>query len=404
MTLENAPSRLQSLEKTSFGMLQPHILHVNLTYPLIRPSPYTTPSLPPSLASHKMRLRELYKVETLDTRFTPKEPGPLPKAQKSQWNTPEYYLYYLVFLTIPVLMFKSVYDVSQPSHPTYKQYEYLLEPGWIPGRKVDNSDAQYRGFRENLPVMAVILVLHPLLRRVWERFSGNGGDGQASANGGIKGEAQPEQRAEARMKSRTRFDLAFAAIFLLALHGISALKVLAILSINYKIATGLPRQHVTLAIWVFNVGILFANELCRGYPLAGVASLILPSTTTNADPKAEVEMGWGAWLDTYGGLLPRWEVLFNITVLKMIAFNFDYLWSLDRRASSPIEVCHSTPSMLSLSNNRCFTLLTRSRRKTSHQRNTPKKTESATAPRPAPSPTPTTSLTPSTALSTSSVR
>lgn len=303
-----------------------------------------------------MRLQDLYKVETLDLRFKPANPGPLAKAQPSKWKTPEYYVYYLFFLTIPFLMFKSVYDVSQPGHPAYRHYEHLLEPGWIPGRKVDNSDAQYRGFRENLPVMAVILVLHPVLRRAWERFSGDGSGGREVANGTLKAGPATEQNADARMKSRIRFDLAFAAIFILALHGISAFKVLLILTINYKIVTALPRQYVTIATWVFNVGILFANELCRGYPLAGIATFILPSTTTNADPKAGTEVGWGAWLDSYGGLLPRWEVLFNITVLKMIAFNFDYLWSLDRRASSPIEVRLSATSPK--------TMLTRSRRKT----------------------------------------
>jgi len=31
-------------------------------------------------------------------------------------------------------------------------------------------------------------------------------------------------------------------------------------------------------------------------------------------------------------------VLFNICVLRLISFNFDYYWSFDRRATSPIEV------------------------------------------------------------------
>jgi hypothetical protein len=116
-------------------------------------------------------LSRLYRAETLDTRFAPKTAQRLPDAQPSKWNTPEYYLYYLCFLTIPFLMVKSVYDVSGPWHASYKQYEHLLEPGWIPGRKVDNSDAQYRGFRENIPYMAMVVVLHPILRRVYERFT-----------------------------------------------------------------------------------------------------------------------------------------------------------------------------------------------------------------------------------------
>ena len=106
-------------------------------------------------------LGRLYKAETLDTRFASKTGQRLPDARPSKWNTPEYYFYYLCFLIIPFFMGKSVYDVSGPGHSSYKHYEGLLEPGWIPGRKVDNSDAQYRGFRENIPYMALVLVLHP---------------------------------------------------------------------------------------------------------------------------------------------------------------------------------------------------------------------------------------------------
>jgi len=114
-------------------------------------------------------ISRLYAVETLDTRFGSTTGGkPLPTAQPPKWRTPEYYFYYFIFLTIPVLMVKSVYDVSGPWHPSYKKYEDLLEPGWIPGRKVDNSDAQYRGFRDNIPYMALVVVLHPLLRKGYE--------------------------------------------------------------------------------------------------------------------------------------------------------------------------------------------------------------------------------------------
>lgn len=113
----------------------------------------------------------LYKAETLDTRFASKTGQRLPDARPSKWNTPEYYFYYLCFLTIPFLMVKSVYDVSGPWHPSYKRYEGLLEPGWIPGRQVDNSDAQYRSFRDNIPYMALVVILHPILRKAYEAFN-----------------------------------------------------------------------------------------------------------------------------------------------------------------------------------------------------------------------------------------
>ena len=150
--------------------------------------------------------------------------------------------------------------------------------------------------------------------------------------------------SDSRLSSRITFDLGFAAVFLIALHGVSAFKILLILSINYQIATALPKQYAGAATWVFNVGILFANELSNGYRFADMASYILPPQTTSAGIAS-----WGAWLDSYGGLLPRWEVLFNITVLRLISFNFDYLWSLDRRAGSPVEVIlHSPTSFTSL--------------------------------------------------------
>jgi hypothetical protein len=84
---------------------------------------------------------QLYSLDTLDTRFVvpsnapPKEAlrdaeldpaGSLPvqngkgrskdtgdTTQPSQWNTLEFYFYYLVFLVAIPLMFKAVLDVSK---------------------------------------------------------------------------------------------------------------------------------------------------------------------------------------------------------------------------------------------------------------------------------------------------
>lgn len=112
-----------------------------------------------------------------------------------------------------------------------------------------------------------------------------------------------------------------------------------ILYINYQIATAMPRQYVPAATWIFNIAILFANELCNGYRFSDIVSLLLPPQTAAAGGTPE---NWGHWLDSYGGLIPRWEILFNICVLRLISFNFDYYWSLDRRAVSPVEVSSST--------------------------------------------------------------
>ncbi|AEO65954.1 uncharacterized protein THITE_2077439 [Thermothielavioides terrestris NRRL 8126] len=301
-------------------------------------------------------LASVYDLDTLDTRFT--TPSSVPyraaiekrehdarpdrRAEPSKWATPEFYFYYLVFLTVVPYMFWIAYDVSRPSDPRYGKFAHLLSDGWIPGRKIDVSDAQYHTFRVNLPYMALLLIFHPLLRRVW-----NAVVYPASQEARTARTANSPDAAEARLRQRASFDYAFALLYLVVLHGFSAVKILLILAVNYKLATGLPRKYIPAVTWVFNVCILFANELCEGYKFRDVALLLTgrPAVDLMIDPPALVKLG--DWLDSYGGLMSRWEILFNITVLRLISFNLDYYWSLDRRSSSPIEKKQLDPANLS---------------------------------------------------------
>jgi len=146
--------------------------------------------------------------------------------------------------------------------------------------------------------------------------------------------------ADARLEQRASFDYAFAFIFLAALHGVSALKVLLILRINYQIGTTLPRRWVPSATWIFNIGTLFANELCRGYRLRDLALLLSPSQPLSTSASDGFFVAWASTLDGWGGIMPRWEILFNITILRLVSFNMDLYWSRGSRSSSPIEVCH----------------------------------------------------------------
>ncbi|RAL16247.1 putative glycerol:H+ symporter (Gup1) [Aspergillus homomorphus CBS 101889] len=304
--------------------------------------------------------RRLYSLDTLDTRFTASAITPAKlaaadarpsakdarsaaiarNASPSKWNTFEFYIYYVIFLTVVPLMFTTVIGVSQESHPTYATYSHLLEDGWIPGRKVDNSDSQYSGFRENVPYLLILLVGHPLLRRVYNRYVG----GESPDLAFVK--ASPAVAAgEARLKQRVNFDYYFAFVFIVALHGVSALKVLAILYINYRICKSLPRDYIPAATWTFNIMTLFANELCAGYPLERLATLLVPAF--DAAKQVPELVLWARSLDEFGGIIPRWEILFNITVLRLISFNMDYYWSLDYPASSPIEKKQLDPAALS---------------------------------------------------------
>lgn len=206
---------------------------------------------------------------------------------------------------------------SIASDPRYHKYEGFLSDGWIPGRKVDVSDAQYHTFRENLPYIGALLVVHPLLRRLWNAVYPV--SGPRSSLGG-----------QGRLEQRASFDYAFALIFLVALHGVSALKVLLILHLNFHIAKKLPRRYMPAATWAFNIATLFANELCQGYRLRPLAGHFAPADSALVQ--------WGAWLDGYGGLMSRWEVLFNFSVLRLISFNMDYYWSIDKPNANSLEV------------------------------------------------------------------
>ncbi|KAJ6160969.1 Glycerol uptake protein 1 [Penicillium chermesinum] len=297
-------------------------------------------------------LRRLYSLDTLDTRFTSTpttsaanaaDTQPLSakdaranavaqKANAPLWRTPEFFIYYLFFITLVPLMFKTVVDASKgmchrekigghlvykdrllmkaldetESHPIYPKYSHLLSPGWIPGRLVDNSDAQYASFRDNIPALLSLLVLHPLLRRVYQSFTTRASHEAKSPN-------RPSAFARnSQLEQRMSFDFFFGLIFLTALHGISALKVIFILVVNYRIGKNLPRSYVPTVTWIFNITILFANELCEGYRFERIALLLTPGSSS--------------------------VVLFKITILRLISFNMDYHWSLEYPSSSPIEV------------------------------------------------------------------
>ena len=205
-----------------------------------------------------------------------------------------------------------------------------------------------------MPYLALLLTFHPILRRLYDAFrpvpsrsnspKPNGSSYISVADG------------DARLEQRASFDFGFAFIFLTALHGFSAIKIVIILYINHCIATQLPRKYIPAATWIFNICTLFANELSGGYKFEKMAHFISPLDGVGLDSSSALH-SWGAWLDSYGGIMSRWEIQFNLTVLRLISFNLDYYWSLDRRGGGAIEVSHhvwhrlESPLMLTRRNN-----------------------------------------------------
>lgn len=182
--------------------------------------------------------------------------------------------------------------------------------------------------------MFLVVLLHPLLRKAFNAIFQSKKQISGPSNG--NGPKSQHVLAETRLTQRVQFDLYFGLVMLCGLHGFSALKVLLILYTNFCLATRMPKIYVPAATWIFNIGILFANELGKGYPFASIASLISP--WSEASTTKGSKNNWGSVLDSYGGLDPRWEILFNIKILRLISFNLDFCWSATRGGSSAIEV------------------------------------------------------------------
>ncbi|KAG0634392.1 glycerol:H+ symporter [Tuber brumale] len=286
-------------------------------------------------------VRSIFSLDTLDSRLTantprssspPKNPttpslagtarnGESSRSQKlrkesspSKWNTPEFWLYIIGVGIAVILMFKTTYDISKESHPNYPIFEPLLSPGWIPGRKVDNSDQQYASFRDNMPILVGVLAGHFLLRRGFDVLSS-----RLFPTPPLNSSYRPSHN----INRRKCFDLLFAVIFLTALHSLSIIKILVILTANWLISFFHPSSiFVPILTWGFNIGVLFANEYFEGYHFR----LILPWLIAGEGA------GVGYAMDHFlgGGLLPRWEISFNITVLRLISYNMDHYWAAKR--------------------------------------------------------------------------
>ncbi|KAH9808610.1 MBOAT, membrane-bound O-acyltransferase family-domain-containing protein [Melampsora americana] len=113
-----------------------------------------------------------------------------------------------------------------------------------------------------------------------------------------------------------------AALILIALHGTSVFKILIIVTINYHLARRAPSP----LIWVFNVGVLFANDYWDGYRYRHFLPFL-------------------SFLDQgkYRRLIPRWQIGFNISMLRLISYSFDYQWAAAAKAKAAITPKDTTP-------------------------------------------------------------
>ncbi|KAG0705833.1 MBOAT, membrane-bound O-acyltransferase family-domain-containing protein [Suillus ampliporus] len=254
---------------------------------------------------------------TFDLDYTPPKPGgitsltvDIPTSSRIQneprppprWKTPEFVFYYVAALFVIPLMAWVPIHLSSPLHPNYPYYHHRLSAGWMFGREVDNSDTQYRSFRNNIPSLSFLVLIFIALKYIYTRFALR----SASSIPPDKFYLIP-------------FFLIFSALYLTGLHGTSIFKIIIILTVNYWIAkTSRGSRMGPLLTWIFNGLILFANEIYGGYRYASL------------HPSLEV-------LDAFQGIYPRWHISFNITMLRLVSFNMDYYWACNSRGGENLS-------------------------------------------------------------------
>ncbi|XP_009610130.1 membrane-bound O-acyltransferase gup1 isoform X2 [Nicotiana tomentosiformis] len=159
---------------------------------------------------------------------------------------------------------------------------YGLRPGWISDRLNDVSDAQWRNFRGNLPILTLVFGIFALVATVSRSY-------------GLKA------------KGMSIVWLLLSMAYLSYLHGACIVYILSIASANYLLVKVCGRTKYAFLLWIFNLTFLICNRVYGGYPF----SLLGPK--------------W-AYLDNYRGTF-RWHICFNFVVLRMISFGYDYHWA-----------------------------------------------------------------------------
>ncbi|KOG96131.1 Glycerol uptake protein 2 [Saccharomyces pastorianus] len=200
----------------------------------------------------------------------------------SLWNTWEFRLYYLAFLIVLPWMLKAALATSSDSNPNYYKYSGLLSRGWLLGRKVDNSDSQYRFFRSKFFPLSVLILLQTALKKLFIKFS---------------------------KSSKIYFDFACGLVFICLFYGINSIKFFTHAFIFFTLAHSLKRKRslATLAIWSYGVFTLFINQKVRNFPFSNIATILNPMDH---------------W---YKGIIPRWDFFFNFTLLRLLSYSMDFL-------------------------------------------------------------------------------
>ncbi len=151
------------------------------------------------------------------------------------------------------------------------------------GRRIDNSDSQYSGFRSNLTFLVPAMIIYLILSHVLGRISTN---------------------------ARSVFSITVSICAMLYMYGISTVKVFLVMSLNYMVTKTFPRSIFTrIFVWIFGLVVLYIGHEHSGLKFDSIHSNL-------------------SFLDAYDKTVMRWWVTFNFSVLRMISFTMDNYWCL----------------------------------------------------------------------------
>lgn len=204
-----------------------------------------------------------------------------------------------------------------------------LRSGWLFGRSMDLSDIQWRNFRGAFPAliaaMGCFVAVSHLVRRhqpsaglspvksrsVDTTATGRSGTSPAKSWVADTLAASLASRVLRGRLGRPAVYLAFSTLFLGYLHGVTAIFPVALAALNFFCAHRVAGLRFGAApIWGICIGALLAARIWDGFAFSSVSR-------------------WLGFLDEYRGAV-KWEICFNLSLLRMLSFGLDLHWRQQR--------------------------------------------------------------------------
>ncbi|XP_031473930.1 membrane-bound O-acyltransferase gup1 isoform X1 [Nymphaea colorata] len=159
-----------------------------------------------------------------------------------------------------------------------------LREGWMGHRLNDLSDSQWRNFRENLAILTIVFGVFTLLAYLLRK------------------------KLHLKWRGMSIVWLLLSLSYISYLHGACVIFILAIATLNFLLVKiFLKSVYFSFVIWSFNILVLLCNRVYEGYSFSWFGEGL-------------------AFLDGYRGTF-RWQICFNLVILRMISFAYDHYWA-----------------------------------------------------------------------------